>query len=175
MSLTINNQNLNVTVKELKPGTTLQQAEAILKNAKDGMDTIGFTANGKDYLAIGKGLKNPSDKQVMLDGKEGKVVFFENESNTAAEGALKGIKSTAGIITTAASTVIGAGLGTAGSFLFSLGSAFAGGGAAAMAGAPIIACAIIAGGIGAGAAAGIGAIHATVTKGNPTVVNQLTK
>lgn len=174
MSLTINNQNVNVIVKELKSGTSLQQAEVILKKAKDGYDTIGLTVDGKDYLAIGQGLKNPAGKQIMLDGKEAKVAFFENESNTALEGAAKAIKSTTGLvatgITAASGAVFGATVGYFGSAIMS----GLGWGSISIAG-PAIGCAIVAGGAALAITVGVGAIKGAVTKGNDVIVSQMTK
>ena len=174
MSLSINNQNLNVMVKELKPGTTLQDAKALLDKAKDGYDTIGFSSGGKDYIAVGQGLQTPKGGILKMDGKECKIDFVEQEANTAGEGAVKALKSAAGLISIGASGLVGAGLGTAGSFLGGVASAIGGGGAA-MAGAPIIAGAAILAGVGAGAVAGVGAIQGATKKADSVMINQLAK
>jgi hypothetical protein len=86
----------NVQIRELKPGMSLAEAEQKLREKKDNYDTIGFTVGDTSYIAYGKGIAPNWDEtkpayveslSISLDGKAGKVDFFEDEVNTFAEKA----------------------------------------------------------------------------------------
>lgn len=170
----------NVQVRPLQDNKTLKDAETILKNSKDGNDTIGFTLDGQNYLASGI-LADPEGKTVTYNGKTVEVKFFENENNTALEGVGGALKSTAGIVST---VLVGAGVGgfaavgeSFGSGLLNLGSALVGGGTIAKAnpGMAFLKGGAIAAGATLGLVGTIGAISGALKSGDDAVLQTLVK
>ncbi len=99
-SILLNGHQLNVQgIQELKSGLSIQEAAA--KTAKNGLDEVYFTANGKNYLAYGDALQigelgKNNIATVTYKGYTGNVVAYQNEANSALEGmksgSLEGIK-----------------------------------------------------------------------------------
>lgn len=74
-------------VRPLNEGVTLIEAKQRLESSfPDGYDTIGFTVGDQAYLAFGQGLDAKNGDKVSLNGQQGQVQFFENESNSVTEG-----------------------------------------------------------------------------------------
>ena len=77
-----NNIFLNISpiqakVKELTSDVSLEQANALTKNRKDGYDTIGGKLEGKDVIVLAKypkGIQN-SD-QIQIGAKRLEVSFY---------------------------------------------------------------------------------------------------
>lgn len=109
MDLSINGKLVHAQgIKELDPTLTIKEASE--KTQKNGIDEIYFTVSGKNYIAYGdtldlKELKKNAVPSVLLNGKKGEVVTFEDENNSVLNGmgagALDGLRSTRDIVTSA--------------------------------------------------------------------------
>jgi hypothetical protein len=94
MNLSINGVTVPVQgVRALKPGITIEQASQRTKN--NGLDEIYFTSGGKSYVAYGDSLDISSLKKnqiptVMINGLSADVIAYEDEANSAWEGARRG-------------------------------------------------------------------------------------
>ncbi len=94
MNLSINGVTVPVQgVRALKPGITIEQASQRTKN--NGLDEIYFTSGGKSYVAYGdsldiSALKKNQIPTVMINGLTADVIAYEDEANSAWEGARRG-------------------------------------------------------------------------------------
>lgn len=104
MNLEINNRATLSTSKPL-PASKLASVEAGLKQRKDGADSLGVqTADGQMQLILTQtAQKLSTTSQVRVNGQPAKVLFAENETNTAREGAFKAMGSKASALLIAGS------------------------------------------------------------------------
>lgn len=114
MNLSINGVTVPVQgVRALKPGITIEQASQRTKN--NGLDEIYFTSGGKSYVAYGdsldiSALKKNQIPTVMINGLTADVIAYEDEANSAWEGARRGavnaFKDTSDAITGAVRNIV---------------------------------------------------------------------
>ncbi len=85
----------NYSIRPLRQGTDLLQAESHLKEHRDGLDSLGVRIDGQDYLITGRGLRaHPGDLVSVETGQAvGRVEFVEQEDNTFGEGVVAGFKT----------------------------------------------------------------------------------
>lgn len=97
-NLTVNGVNTNIQkVRELKENVTLEQVQQSIDG--DGYDSAIFEAEGKAFIAYGdnmdlsslKNLKQGDKINASLNGKAVNLVLFENEVNSASEGAMEAL------------------------------------------------------------------------------------
>ena len=131
-------------------------------NKKNGLDEVYFNAGGKDYVAYGKGMSVDKLKasSITLEGKAAKVLDFNNEINSAGEGALKAPVKAAGFVLEGVGALAGA-YGTIATYgvACGVGSGMASGAAIMMGGAFIGAGVVLGAGIAAGGGALYGALR----------------
>ena len=85
----------NYSMRPLRQGTDLLQAESHLKEHRDGLDTLGVKVEGQDFLITGRGLQaHPGDLVSIEEGQAvGRIAFVEQEDNTFKEGVVAGFKT----------------------------------------------------------------------------------
>lgn len=120
----INGVNINAqNVREIKQGISLEQVQKSIKD--DGYDSIVFEKDNKAYIAWGdsmnfdglKNLKHGSIPTTKLNGKDVNLILFENEINSAGEGALTALDNMKDIVIGGGTLFVKQGIGIVGGAL----------------------------------------------------------
>lgn len=98
-NFTVNGVNTRMQhLRQLQDGVTLEQVQKALQ--KDGNDAVVFEQNGNAYIGYGENMDFSSLKNVApgqkvtatFKGQAAHLVLFENEVNSATEGALEALR-----------------------------------------------------------------------------------
>ena len=108
----INGAATPVRVKAVEPAVA-PHAKQLLEGRKDGYDTYGVNADGRDQLILTRSKKPlTTSDPVSVDGKPATVTFVENEANTFGERFAAPFKSKGGKIAIGVGSLAAMGIAT---------------------------------------------------------------